>query len=159
MRQLNDSTRLQLSAAVLYLPFLLALPVGVLAQDYPRDEAVLHGLSYHTKARPSGHQWNKLNWGLAWRHAPSESLSWQFGAYRDSVFKPAAYGLVDYTPLQGLGLQAGGFAGAKASNHSTDFIAGAAARYQASSYSLTGRVGQAKKSRGYVYTIEAGWRF
>ena len=159
MCQLNQTARLSTFTAVLCMPFLLALPAGVSAQEFPQNEAIFHGLSYHSNDRPNGKDWNQINWGLAWRHVPSESLSWQLGAYRNSMFHTATYGLLDYTPFQGLGLQAGGFAGVRASKHKTEFIGGAATRYQANRYSITARLGPAQKSGGFVVAIEAGYRF
>ncbi len=140
MRQLNETARLFKFKLVLCMAFFLALQVSVSAQEFPKNEAVLHGLSYHSKDRPGGKDWNETNWGLAWRHVPSESLSWQLGAYRDSKFRTAAYGLLDYTPFQGLGLQAGGFVGVKALKQNTGFVGGAVARYQANRYSITARL-------------------
>ena len=159
MRQPSQTARLPKFTVVLCVPFLLALSVSVQAQDFPQNEAVFHGLSYHSKDRPNGKDWNQTNWGLAWRHVPSESLSWQLGAYRDSMFHTATYGLLDYTPFQGLGLQAGGFAGVRALKYKTEFIGGAAARYLASRHSITARLGPAQKSGGFVFAIEAGYRF
>jgi hypothetical protein len=159
MRQLSQKERPPKFTAALCMPFLLALSVSVPAQEFPQDEAVFHGLSYHSKDRPNGKDWNQTNWGLAWRHVLSESLSWQLGAYRDSMFHTATYSLLDYTPFQGLGLQAGGFAGVRASKQKTEFIGGAAARYQANRYSVTARLGPAQKSGGFVFAIEAGYRF
>ncbi len=159
MRQLSQTAHLPTFTAVLFIPFLLALSGSVPAQESPQDEVVFHGLSYHSKDRPNGKDWNQTNWGLAWRHVPSESLSWQLGAYRDSMFHTAAYGLLDYTPFQGFGLQAGGFAGVRASKNKTEFVGGAAARYQASRYSVTARLGPAQKFGGFVFAIEAGYRF
>ncbi|WP_426146634.1 hypothetical protein [Polaromonas sp. DSR2-3-2] len=159
MCQPSQKARLPAFTAVLCMPFLLAIPISVPAQEFPQDEAVFHGLSYHSKDRPNGKDWNQTNWGLAWRHVPSEKLSWQLGAYRDSMFHTTAYGLLDYTPFQGLGLQAGGFAGARSSKHKTEFVGGAVIRYQANRYSVTARLGPAQKSGGFVFAIEAGYRF
>lgn len=159
MRQLNETARLTTFTAVLWMTFFLTLQVSVSAQEFPKNEAVLHGLSYHFKDRPGGKDWNETNWGLSWRHVPSESLSWQLGAYRDSNFRSAAYGLMDYTPFQGLGLQAGGFAGLKALKQETSFVGGAVARYQANSYSITARLSHSQKSGSLLLAIEAGYRF
>ncbi len=158
MRQPNETTRLPTFTAMLCTAFFLALQVSVSAQEFSKNEAIFHGLSYHSKDRPGGKDWNETNWGVGWRHAPNESLSWQLGAYRDSKFRTATYGLLDFTPLQGLGLQAGGFAGFKATKQKTSFVGGAVARYQSNSYSITTRLSHSQ-SGGSVFAIEAGYRF
>ena len=86
MRQLNETARLFKFKLVLCMAFFLALQVSVSAQEFPKNEAVLHGLSYHSKDRPGGKDWNETNWGLAWRHVPSESLSWQLALIATASF-------------------------------------------------------------------------
>jgi hypothetical protein len=119
----------------------------VSAQD--QYSFVLHGASHHTKPRPSGKEWNQFNAGIGLRLETANSLSYQAGIYRDSVFKNTAYGLVNYTPVQFSGLTMGGFVGAK-HNGSLTAIVGALIK---SNYA-TLRIAPAPQSKGLVYAVE-----
>lgn len=129
---------------------LLACIGAAQAADY---SIVVHGLSHHTEQRKSGKPWNEVNGGLGIRATVKDSLSVQVGAYRDSVFKTTAYALADFTPLHVGDFAAGGFAGGKYST-ALKPILGALLRYESSGWAVTGRVGPAPQSRGWVYTVE-----
>jgi hypothetical protein len=119
---------------------------------------VAHGFSHHTQLRKTGLPWNEFNQGLALRYIKNSDWSAQAGVYRDSVFKPTVYALVDYTPLHLAGVNFGGFAGAKYSVKAKP-IAGAVARWESSAYSVAARVAPAPQSKGTVYTLEFGLKF
>lgn len=142
-----------------------AMPKGLLiatclctsahAADYG---LVVHGLTHHTAPRHSGLPWNGTNQGLALRYIKDSDWSSQVGGYKDSVFKPTVYGLVDYTPVHALGINFGGFAGVKHSAK-TSPVAGVVARWEPGAISITGRFARAPQSGGYVFALEAGVRF
>jgi hypothetical protein len=119
---------------------------------------VAHGFSHHTQPRKTALPWNSTNEGLALRYIKNSDWSAQAGVYRDSVFKPTVYALVDYTPLRLVGVNFGGFAGAKYSIK-TKPIAGAVARWEPNSYSVATRIAPAPQSKGTVYTLEFGLKF
>lgn len=125
------------------------------ATDY---SLVVHGFSHHTEQRKSGKPWNSTNYGISIRAQTSADVSFQVGAYKDSVFKPTVYALIDYTPLHYGNFSAGGFIGAKYST-ALKPILGGLVRYERAGWAVTGRVGPAPQSGGWVYMVELGRSF
>jgi hypothetical protein len=119
---------------------------------------VAHGFSHHTQPRKTGLPWNSTNEGVALRYIKNSDWSAQAGVYRDSVFKPTVYALVDYTPLYLAGINFGGFVGAKYSVKAKP-IAGVIVRWEPSAYSVATRIAPAPQSKGAVYTLEFGLKF
>lgn len=72
---------------------------------------VVHGLSHHFTKRAGGKNWNQTNTGLGLRMEWSPEFAAQVGSYDNSIDKQSAYALVDWTPLEALGMRFGGFAG------------------------------------------------
>ena len=135
----------------------LILSAQAQAADY---SIVLHGASYHTNPRQSGLPWNVFNGGAALRVRMDETLSYQAGGYRDSVFQPTLYGLADYTPVRSGPYALGGFAGAKQSKTtSLRPIAGLVARYSANGWAVASRLAPAPQSKGAVLTLEVSRNF
>ena len=109
---------------------------------------VIHGLTHHTKPRPSGAEWHEVNPGIAGRWEQGE-LAYQAGIYRDSVGKGTVYALADYQPWSYEGLRYGGFLGAKY-NGSAMPIAG----FVAHRNKIGLRIFPAPKSKGIGFSLE-----
>jgi hypothetical protein len=124
------------------------LVLALLGSPVMAQQVVIHGFTHHTKPRPSGLPWNEVNPGVALRF-PTEYGSWQAGVYKDSVSKPTAYILTDYTPVSYGGIKFGAFLGAKHSDK-TSAIAGLVAQGK----HATLRVAPAPKSKGVLFALE-----
>lgn len=133
------------------------------AQTAPAGEThlVIHGLSHHFHARPSGQAWNEVNTGIALRRSFGGGVSGQIGAYRNSINRTSGYLLVDYTPLHIGPVSAGGFIGA-ASGYvdAVRPIAGAVLRVDAGRFTPTLRlIPKVPGNKSASVALEIGVRF
>lgn len=133
----------------LFIAIAVLASMSAQAEGLIPDALVVHGASLHSKPRPSGKAWNEVNYGLAAVWNVGEDTSLQAGAYKDSVFKPTAYVLVNYMPIHLGDMQLGGFVGAKVSDKVMPVI-GLSASYK----HVVLRLAPAPQSRGFVTTIE-----
>jgi hypothetical protein len=125
-----------------------ALILALLCTQASAMDWVIHGLTHHTKPRPSGKEWHEVNPGIAARWTQGE-LAYQAGIYRDSIGKGTAYALADWEPWSYEGLRFGGFLGAKYNGQASGIVGFVAHR---SNIGL--RVFPAPKSKGIGVSIE-----
>jgi len=82
---------------------------------------VVHAASWHHTDRQID-QWNAANVGLGLREKLQPGPDAQWGAYRNSLYKNTAYGVLDWTPATWGTLQAGGFVGVVAGGYHRPFM-------------------------------------